>query len=166
MLRERVARHRQLLGGIILFGGAAGVLLLLREALVSRSGDPGGQLFLLVYVAPLVAFGALWARERLDMLAVTPLPPLLLDALVFAAAAVRASGGWGLLPWSGHMLILGYAAVAPGSRHLRLVAIVLMVMTTLFKLVLWSDVRSWSVGLALGLALATWRAALARWARC
>ena len=28
-----------------------------------------------------------------------------------------------------------------------------MVMTTYFKLVLWDDVRSWSVGLALGLAL-------------
>lgn len=60
------------------------------------------------------------------------------------------------------MLVLGYAAVAPGSRRLRLVAIVLMVMTTFFKRVLWDDVRSWSVGLVLGLALATCRTAVAR----
>jgi hypothetical protein len=131
-------------------------------AIVLRDDDWPAQRFLLVYFAPLLAYGARWIRDRLAHIDHVAPTLLATDAFAFAAGALRAAGGWGVLPYSGHMLFLSYAAAAPGPRSLRLVALGLIAMTSWFKLVLWHDVRSWSLGLAIGLTLAGLRLLLAR----
>ena len=126
-------------------------------AITLRRGDWPAQRFLLVYFAPVLAYGAAWLRERLAHIDRIAPPLLAIDAFAFAAGALRAAGGWGVLPYSGHMLFLSYAVATPGPRSLRLIALALVAMTSWFKLVLWHDVRSWSLGLALGLMLASLR---------
>jgi hypothetical protein len=147
---------------LILVGATVGVMVIVLVAITLRSGDWTAQRFLLVYFAPVLAYGAAWLRERLARIGQIALPVFATDAFVFAAGALRAAGGWGVLPYSGHMLFLSYAVATPGPRSLRLIALVLIAMTSWFKLVLWHDLRSWSLGLAIGLGLAGLRPLLAR----
>lgn len=143
-------------------GAGVAVMVVALIAIILRDGDWPAQRFLLVYFAPLLAYGAAWIRDRLAH--VDRIAPALLaiDAFAFTAGALRAAGGWGVLPYSGHMLFLSYAAASPGPRSLRIIAVGLIAMTTWFKLVLWHDVRSWSLGVAIGLALVGLRSFLAR----
>jgi hypothetical protein len=131
-------------------------------ALVMRRGNWPEQRFLLVYFAPLLLYGAAWARDRLARLDRTATSATVIDAIAFLGGALRSAGGWGVLAYSGHMLFLSYAVATPGSRVLRLIAAGLIVMTSVFKLVLWHDARSWSLGIALGLGLAVLRVAVRR----
>ena len=56
-----------------------------------------------------------------------------------------------VLPFSGHMLFLTYTVLTIGRvRWYRRLAVVLLVETTIFKLWLWRDPYSWSIGLGLG----------------
>ena len=72
-----------------------------------------------------------------------------LDVLVFVLAAARFGVGE-RLPFSGHMLFLTYTILTTRDRPYRWLALGLLVETTLFKLGLWSDPRSWSIGLLVG----------------
>jgi hypothetical protein len=159
---ELALRHRALLDRLIRFGGGIAFIAVTLVAITIYGADWPAQRFLLVYLAPMLLYGAAWARDRLARVGRKASPPLVVDAIAFVAGALRAAGGWGVLPYSGHMLFLGYAAAAPGSRWLRLVALCLIAMTSWFKLVLWHDPRSWALGITAGLALAGLRAILAR----
>lgn len=118
--------------------------------------------FLALYVAPLFLAAPLWARERLRAhMATGGAPgwrPLLDGAVVLLSLARFVLGE--VLPFSGHMLFLTYTVLLPASRAYHWLAAVLLVETTVFKLVLWADVSSWAIGLVVG-ALA---AGLVRWA--
>ena len=154
-------RHRLLLDRFIRVGAVVGVLVIVLVAVTLRNGDWPAQRFLLVYFAPVLAYGAAWARDRLASVDRAAPTLLAIDAFAFAAGALRAAGGWGVLPYSGHLLFLSYAIATPGPRSLRLLALGLVAMTSWFKLALWHDVRSWSLGLASGLVLAALRAIVA-----
>ena len=82
-------------------------------------------------------------------------------AFALVAGAIRA-GGPAVLPYSGHMLFLTYAALAPGGRAMRVAALLLAALASVFKLVLWHDAPNWGLGLALGASLALARAVTVR----
>ena len=155
-------RHRVTIQRLLRFAGIASAIVIVGAALLLRRGDAPAQRFLILYVAPLFLYGAEWVRERMVRFAARGGAETMVDAAAFLAGALRIAGGWGVLPYSGHMLFLTYAAVAPGSRTLRLLALPLLAMTTLFKLVLWNDPRSWSLGVIAGLLLAGVRAIVVR----
>jgi hypothetical protein len=60
----------------------------------------------------------------------------------------------GALPFSGHMLFLTYSLLTTPVRWYQVVAVLLIAETTGFKLGVWHDFASWSIGLATGLACA------------
>ena len=108
--------------------------------------------FLLLYVAPMCIAVPWWMRARLRTLngegnveswrAGADAAMLVLAMARFVVGAV--------LPWSGHMLFLSYSAITTDTRDYRIVAVLLLVETTVFKLLVWQDARSWAIGLALG----------------
>jgi hypothetical protein len=61
-----------------------------------------------------------------------------------------------VLPFSGHMLFLTYSGLTTTARWYRWLALVLLAETTVFKLWVWRDVYSWSLGLVIGLVAAVW----------
>jgi hypothetical protein len=112
--------------------------------------------FLLAYVAPMCSAVPWWARERLRAVAQAPgttAGRLMLDTAVVGLAIARFGIGE-LLPFSGHMLFLGYSLLTTSARGYRLAALALLIETTIFKLVVWQDIRSWVIGLVLGLVAA------------
>lgn len=160
-LLDLLRRHRVGLDRLLVVGAAVAVAAIVVAAAL-RTGDWPAQRFLLVYFAPVLAYGAAWLRDRLARIDRLAPPLLVIDAFAFTAGALRAAGGWGVLPYSGHMLFLSHAVATPGPRSLRLIALGLVAMTSWFKLALWHDVGSWGLGLAMGLALAGVRSLLAR----
>jgi hypothetical protein len=85
------------------------------------------------------------------------------DVLAVVLGAVRFAGA--LVPWSGHMLFFTYSALTTRSAPYALLALALTAETTWFKLVLWRDFASWSLGLAAGAALAAVRILIHRFTR-
>ena len=146
-------RHRGPLARWLLAAGIAVPVLIAAIAFARYRGDWPSQRFLLVYTAPLIAFGAAWARSRLRVIDTLPDRVVLLDLAAFVLGAVRI-GGSAMLPYSGHMLFLTYVAITAASARWRWLAVCLIAMTTWFKLVLWHDRATWLGGLLLGLALA------------
>ncbi len=164
--RERLARRAMIVGS------AAAVLIALAGLTRSR---PAQLRFLALYIAPTVAAFGLWVRDRIlhgdratafDATAfdATPAASMIsgvaafgagsllsfltpLDIAVVGLAALRTVTG--LLPFSGHMLFFTYS-LAARSRLYRVAALAILLETTWFKLVIWRDPLSWSVGLALG----------------
>lgn len=130
---------------------AVAVPLLFAAAALAVEGWPARR-FLLLYVAPFfVAFFA-WARIRADGPGRMPARAMAIDALAVVLGAVRFAGA--PVPFSGHMLFFAYSALTTRSTPYRLLVLLLAAETTWFKLVLWSDFASWSLGLVLGAALA------------
>ncbi len=121
-------------------------------AVTRYRGDWPTQRFLLFYMAPLFAFGAVWARATLSTMDDVDPRVVLVDGLAFVAGAIRAGGGWGILPYSGHMLFLTFVALTTDDRRFRWTAVALLAITSWFKLMLWHDWRSWSLGVVLGAA--------------
>lgn len=109
------------------------------------------QQFVLFYLAPTVPAILLWARERVRHQESYTKVALRLDLIVFLLAAVRTLTG--ALPFSGHMLFLTYVLLSVSSPAYRLLALALWVETAYFKLVLWDDPRSWSIGFLFGIGL-------------
>jgi hypothetical protein len=120
------------------------------------SNEPA-RLFWIAYVAPLFLAAPLWLRNRLAV-------PLrldvrsIVDAAVLSLSVARFVTGT-ILPFSGHTLFLTYSGLNVGSRAYRILALLLFVETTWFKLFLWRDTKSWGIGIAIGLiatALTLW----------
>jgi hypothetical protein len=124
-------------------------------ALVAWGSWPAAR-FLVAYVAPMCVAVPWWVRERLRAFAQAPwISPgrLLLDASVVVLAIARFGIGE-TLPFSGHMLFLSYSFLTTSARSYRLAALAFLIETTIFKLLVWQDARSWAVGLVLGLVAA------------
>lgn len=157
LLRHRDALVRML--GVVAIGAP---VLLVALAITVFHGDWPRQRFLLVYTAPLFVFGAAWARARLRML--DQLAPIAaaFDAAAFVLGAIRIGGGWGVLPYSGHMLFLTYVAATTRGASWRMAALGLLGMTTWYKLGVLDDRSSWAIGLACGLLLSLARASIGR----
>jgi hypothetical protein len=161
-----VASHRALARRALLAAAVALPALALVAAVLvwARVVDLGATrrpavTFLVLYVAPLFLAAPLWLRERLGVGGAARLVDLAVLALAFA----RFTGG-GILPFSGHMLFLTYSVLAgPVSLRYRALALALLIETTVFKLWIWRDPRSWGLGLVLGLfAWVIWRLAGSR----
>ena len=133
---------------------AAAVLPLLTVAAAPCAPGWPAQRYLAFYLAPLVMIAPLWLRQRLAEPGSLAGGRLLVDAAVFVLAAVRTVG---VLPFSGHVLFLvhtGLTARGPGATAYRILAAVFLLETTWFKLRIWHDPTSWSLGIAAGLASA------------
>jgi hypothetical protein len=141
----------------------AGLLLCAMGAIYAQAawGSWPAVRFLLAYVAPMCLAVPWWARERVRAFAQAPgiaSGRLLLDAAVVVLAIARFGIGE-RLPFSGHMLFLSYSLLTTPARGYRLAALVLVIETTIFKLLVWQDVQSWAIGLVLGLVAAVVAAA-------
>jgi hypothetical protein len=99
--------------------------------------------------------GAWWLHLRLARLETLPDGALALDAGVFGAAALRTFGGFGVIPWSGHLLFLTYSFATTADRRYRALAALLWLVATITKLRYRDDPGAWALGCLLGLALAT-----------
>ncbi|HEX8903837.1 MAG TPA: hypothetical protein VF771_03290 [Longimicrobiaceae bacterium] len=156
-LDDFLLKHRSLVRKLLLAAAVAlpalalVAALLVRLRIVDLGARSGAAVtFLVFYVAPLFIAAPLWLRERVDVVG----RARVLDLAVVALAFARFVGG-GILPFSGHMLFLTYSLLArPISFRYRLLAVALLIETTVFKLWIWRDPRSWGLGLALGLAAA------------
>ncbi|HSU15026.1 hypothetical protein [Longimicrobium sp.] len=152
-----VLAHRARIDRLLLAAAVALPLLALAVAgcIAMRLIDFGARsgaavTFLVIYVAPLVLAVPLWFRGRLEVPWRVRVLDLTVTALAFVRFAVR-----NVLPFSGHMLFLTYSALSPPvGRRYRLLAIALLVETTVLKLWIWRDSRSWLPGLIAGLAAA------------
>jgi hypothetical protein len=112
---------------------------------------PARRWFLILYIVPLLVAGACWLRLRLSQLEGLTDGVLLLEVVVFLVGGLRVFGGWGVLPYSGHMLFLTYAVWATDRLGFRVALAGLLILTTVYKLGLSHDPRSWGWGLGLGL---------------
>jgi len=116
--------------------------------------------FVVFYIAPMVLAFPLWAGVRLERIETEPAGRVALDLSVTLLAVLRTLTG--ALPFSGHMLVLTYSLLTTPRAWYRAVALLLVAETTWFKLGIWADWRSWSLGLVAGLAAAALHALLAR----
>lgn len=131
--------------------GAVGVPMLFAGAALAAGGGAERR-FLLLYMAPFfVAFFA-WARIRVDELPRTRRAALVVDGIAIVLGAVRLAGG--PVPFSGHMLFFAYSALTTRSVPYLLLVLALAAEATWYKLVVWDDFASWSLGIAVGAALA------------
>jgi hypothetical protein len=157
-LWDRLPAHEQQLDRACVATAVVAPLACLAAAAVAwawQDSWPAAR-FLALYVAPLFLAAPLWARERLRAFVRTPRDPawrLVVDVAVVLLSVARFVAGE-TLTFSGHMLFLTYTALLPASRAYRVVTAGLLVETTVFKLVLWNDVTSWSLGLVLGVLAA------------
>jgi hypothetical protein len=154
LLRHRSLLERALPWAAVLLTTAA----VLAGFLVVEAGP--ARRFVVFYIAPMVLAFPLWARVRLESIETEPAGRVALDAAVTVLAVLRTLTG--ALPFSGHMLFLVYSLLTTPRLWYRVVALLLIVETTWFKLGIWSDVLSWSLGLAAGLVSAALYAFLGR----
>jgi hypothetical protein len=117
----------------------------------AMTGTVAGLRFLALYVAPMFLAAPLWARQRLAGLEQRPASVRAVDGGVLVLSLARFVAG-GVLPFSGHMLFLTYSGLTVRARGYRWLVGLLLLETTVFKLWLWRDPQSWSLGLGLGLA--------------
>jgi hypothetical protein len=154
IIRSLLIRHRRFLSGVCVGLAIASPLVLSAVALTRFISDPDAQQFLMSYMAPLFIAAPLWVRLRLGNIHGQASAAIAVDAIVLAAGSLRVFGGWGVFPYSGHMLFLTYALLVTPVLWFRSISLGLLVMTSYFKLALWHDARSWGLGLVLGLGLA------------
>lgn len=148
--RRRIDRLLVLTAAVSTSAALAGALCLWTGWIDIGPRSRGGATFLAVYAAPMFLAAPLWWRGRLG---VAPRVQAI-DAAVTLLAFARFVVGE-VLPFSGHMLFLTYGVLAkPVAKGYRLLALVLLAETTVFKLWIWRDPRSWALGLVLGVAAA------------
>lgn len=153
-----IARHRDPVRRALAVSAVLVPLIFAAGALVVDGWT--ARRFLLLYLAPFFVAFFVWARIRVDEVARTPAAALAVDAAAVVLGAVRFVGP--VVPFSGHMLFFAYSALATRSTAYRWLALALAAETTWFKLVLWRDFASWSLGIAAGVMLATLRIILVR----
>jgi len=141
---------------------AIGVPLLCAAAALVVEGGAARR-FLLLYVAPFfVAFFA-WARIRVGELPRASRTAMAVDGLAVVLGAVRFVGG--PVPFSGHMLFFVYSALTTRSVPYLLLVLALAAQATWYKLAVWDDFTSWSLGIAAGALLAGIRILVHRFTR-
>ncbi|HEX6750530.1 MAG TPA: hypothetical protein VF092_24790 [Longimicrobium sp.] len=156
-LDKFIAAHREMIRRALLVAALAlpalaivGAVLIWARVVDLGARSDAAATFLVLYYGPLFVAAPLWVRERLDLGGWARI----VDGGVLVLAFARMTGGE-VLPYSGHMLFLTYSLLAtPISARYRLLAVALLAETTVFKLWIWRDWRSWPLGLILGLAAA------------
>ncbi len=117
-----------------------------------ETGSWGAVKFFVLYALPLFAAAPLWARTRLAIIEQLSWFTLGMDASVLVLSVARFAASE-IFPFSGHMLFLTYTLLTSRVRWYRILVTVLIIETSVFKL-LWRDQRSWALGLGLGLLAA------------
>jgi len=106
----------------------------------------------ILYVAPMLFACPFWMRLRLNAVAELTIARGAVDVAVVAVAITRWLGP--AIPLSGHMLFLVYSGLTTRATGYRLLATALLIETTVFKLLLWSDPTTWGLGGLAGLLAA------------
>lgn len=152
VVRFDAARRAQLAHWLIGAAVIAPVLCLVAAAWAyEETGSWGAVRFFVLYALPLFAAAPLWLRTRVAVIEQLPALVLATDAIVLGLSVARFAASE-VLPFSGHMLFLTYTLLTSRECWYRWVAAVLIAETTVFKLLLWRDRASWTIGLACGLA--------------
>ena len=143
-----VVRRRAALDRAALVACVAVPLAIAAAALVADNWR--ARRFLLAYVAPFFVAFPLWFRTRMAR------PwggrEMAVDGAVSLLGAVRMTGSF--LPFSGHTLFYLYSLLTTRTAWYRVLAALLLIETAYFKLLLWSDPRSFTLGIVLALAFA------------
>jgi hypothetical protein len=152
-LTEAVVVHRDRLDAWLRVVAVVAPALAVGAGVVhyAATRDVAGIRFIALYVAPMFLAAPLWARDRLSDFETRSAGVHAIDATVFMLALMRFVAGE-MLPFSGHMLFLTYTGMTVRASGYRWLVALLLLETTIFKLVLWRDPRSWGIGLGLGLA--------------
>ena len=103
-----------------------------------------GTRFILIYMLPILLIVHYWIYLRISKSNYLISYHFVLDALVFTLGLLRFLG---LFPFSGHMLFLVYSVFTTQNRIYQLLAVILIIETTYFKLILWQDFNSWILGI-------------------
>jgi hypothetical protein len=146
-------------GGVAIAGILAAIALIVLRV---RQHDMGKTLYALHYVVPMILFAAALVSSRLGNVHSARVRDLLVDALAVVVAASRLLVA--VIPFSGHMALLTYGLLTADGQLLRGAAIILLLHTTVLKLVVWHDPVTWSVGACLGVLFACLRSGK-RWGR-
>ena len=145
---ELVVRRRAALDRAALVACVAVPLAFAAAALVVD--DWRARRFLLAYVAPFFVAFPLWLRTRLAR------PwggrEMAVDGAVSLLGALRFPGSF--LPFSGHTLFFVYSLLSTRAAWYRVLVLLLLAETAYFKLLVWSDPRSFILGIVLALAFA------------
>ncbi len=147
-ITDMLIRYQLVLRHVLLFIGVV-VTLPVLVAGVQVEDSPTRRM-LLLYIAPLWFQAFLWLRARVAEPVLWKPSALATDVLVLGLSALRMIP-LPLFSYSGHMLFLVYTAFTTREQLYRYAAGVLLIETTVFKLWLWNDWASWSIGIALGL---------------
>lgn len=113
--------------------------------------DWKAQRFVIFYIAPLIAAVLLWSSDRIEKVWLVSKTRFALDCIVVAFSFARFLG---FFPFSGHMLFLIYSGATTQWTAYRIIAVILILETTYFKLLIWNDSTSWLLGTALGIVSA------------
>ncbi len=100
------------------------------------------------YVPPAIIFAALLVSDRLTYSRAHLPVKCAFDITAIAIAASRMFIT--TTPFSGHMVLIVYGLITARSTWLRLMALALLVHTTVLKLLVWSDSSTWVYGLGIG----------------
>ncbi|MCA9250865.1 MAG: hypothetical protein KDA54_06995 [Phycisphaerales bacterium] len=103
------------------------------------------------YAIPPIIFSALLVTDRLSGRRDSKSVKLVLDGLALAIAGSRLFTT--ATPFSGHMVLFAYGLLAAENRTTRLIALLLLIHTTVLKLIVWADFSTWSYGAAMGVVL-------------
>ena len=134
-------KHR----AVILVAIIASVGLIVLKAIRS---DWTETLHFVQYVVPAIIFAAMLVAHRFAGNRAIPYLKFSFDFMTVAIAASRMVIT--TTPFSGHMVLFVYGLIAAGRMWLRLVALALLIHTTVLKLFFWSDSSTWAFGLGIG----------------
>ncbi len=113
--------------------------------------DWSATLHFVQYGVPPIIFSALLVADRLSGRRDSKSVKLFLDGLAIAIAGSRLLTT--ATPFSGHMVLFSYGLLAAANRTTRLMALILLIHTTVLKLIVWKDFSTWSCGAAMGVVL-------------
>ncbi|HNO79673.1 MAG TPA: hypothetical protein PKN33_16625 [Phycisphaerae bacterium] len=140
----RAVQSRMIITGAV--ATAAGLTIL-----KATRSDWWTTLHFVQYVIPPIVFSALLIVDGLASRQCLGITRMAFDGLVIATAASRLYTT--ATPFSGHMVLFAYGLLAATNRTTRLIALLLLIHTTVLKLIVWADFSTWSYGAAMGVVL-------------
>jgi len=111
----------------------------------------GRPTYVAVYFVPAIGGFLLWVYYRLRRAEPYGFLQGLLDGLVVVLCSLRMTAP--LVPMSGHMLLFVYAGITVRSLVFRSIMALLIVETSIIKLVYWGDYGSWTWGTLSGIVM-------------
>lgn len=133
----------------IIFGAVVAAIGL--AMIKATRSDWSATLHFVQYAVPPIIFSALLVTDRLSGRRDSKSVKLALDGLALAIAGSRLFTT--ATPFSGHMVLFAYGLLAATNRTTRLIALLLLIHTTVLKLIVWADFSTWSYGAAMGVVL-------------